>query len=353
MTTTKTDASAAGAERQQPQQQQQGPTPERIFQALTAYQATAALKAAIELDVFTAIAEGDRDAAAIARRSGAAERGARILCDFLTVIGFLEKKDGRYSLTAESALFLDRNSPAYLGGMSGFLASDHLIDAFRDFTSSVRKGGTTLREQGSMTPEHPMWVDFARSMAALMKPSAEAIVNITGAAEMSSCKVLDIAAGHGIFGIEVARANPRAQIYAVDWKNVLPVARENAERAGVAERFHEMPGDAFEVDYGDGYDLALVTNFFHHFDPPTCERLMKKLHAALGDDGRVVTLEFVLEEDRISPPSAATFPLVMLGTTQAGDAYTFKEYDRMFRNAGFSRSESHELPFGTVMVTNK
>lgn len=332
---------------------QSQPTPERIFQTLTAYQATAALKAALDLDVFTAIAEGEDEAGSIARRCGAAERGVRILCDYLTVLGFLEKKDGRFRLTPESGLFLDRNSPAYIGGMSGFLASGHLMDAFRDFTASVRKGGTMLSEQGSMTPEHPMWEEFARSMAALMKPAAEAIAEITGAAEMERCKTLDIAAGHGIFGIEIARRNPRAEIHAVDWKNVLPFARANAESAGVVERFHEIPGDAFEVEYGDGFDLALVTNFYHHFDQQTCERLMKKIRGSLREGGRMVTLDFVPDEDRVSPPSAATFPLVMLGTTQAGDAYTFKEYESMFRNAGFSESERHDLPFGTVIVTRK
>lgn len=329
------------------------PTPERIFLTLTAYQATAALKAAIELDVFTLIAEGADDADSIARRCGAAERGIRILCDFLTVIRFIEKREGRYRLTEESGLFLDRNSPAYLGGMSGFLAGDHLVEGFRDLTASVRKGGTTLAGQGSMTPEHPMWEEFARSMAAMMRPIAGALAEIADVESMDRCAVLDIAAGHGVFGIEIARRNPRAKIHAVDWKNVLSIARENAERAGVGERFHEIPGDAFDVKYGGDYDLALVTNFFHHFDEATCERLMLKIHSALAEGGRAVTLEFVPEEDRVSPLSAAAFPLVMLSTTPAGDAYTFSQYDRMFKNAGFARNERHTLPFGTIIVSSK
>ncbi|MCA1633349.1 MAG: methyltransferase [Acidobacteria bacterium] len=225
------------------------PTPERIFQVLTAYQAAAAMKSAIELDLFTAIAEGEDTTGKLAARCQSAERGVRILCDYLTVLQFLHKEDGRYRLVPESAIFLDRNSPAYVGGMSGFLSGPHLVEAFQSLTESVRKGGTTMGSEGSVTPEHPMWEEFARSMAVMMKMPAEAIAEIVGAAGMGPCKVLDIAAGHGTFGITIARRNPQAEIHALDWRNVLAIARRNAEEAGIAERFHEIPGDAFEVEF--------------------------------------------------------------------------------------------------------
>ncbi|HEX5707003.1 MAG TPA: class I SAM-dependent methyltransferase [Pyrinomonadaceae bacterium] len=333
--------------------EQQGPTPERIFQTFTAYQQTAALKAAVELDLFTAIGEGAATPASLAERTGAAERGLRILCDYLTIARFLSKEDGRYQLTPESAAFLDRRSPAYIGGMSGFLAGAELKGAFERLTESVRKGSTVMDAQGSMTPEHPMWEEFARSMASLMRMPAEQIAATVGASEMETCKVLDIAAGHGVFGVTIARHNPRAEVYAVDWANVLPYARQEAERAGVGERFHEIPGDAFEVEFGEGYDLVLITNFFHHFDRETCERLIRKVRAALKEGGRAVTLDFVPDEGRTTPPDAASFALIMLGTTERGDAYTFAEYERMFRAAGFGASEIVPCPPGHIIVTRK
>src|SRR5882762_8461980 len=90
------------------------PTPERIFNALNAYQQTAALRTAIEFDVFSAIGAGANTPAALAAKTGAAEKGVRVLCDYLTVQGFLTKEHGRYALTQESAVFLDRKSPACL-----------------------------------------------------------------------------------------------------------------------------------------------------------------------------------------------------------------------------------------------
>jgi len=329
----------------------QGPTPERIFQTLTAYQQSAALKTAVELGVFTAVAEGRDTAAALSGALGVSERGARILCDDLAAVGFLSKEGGRYGLAPDTALFLDRRSPAYVGAMAEFLLGPQLLEAFANLTEAVRRGTTTMGERGSMTPEHPMWEDFARGMAAAMRPGAELIAEVTGAESMASCKVLDVAAGHGVFGITLAARNPRAEVYAVDWQNVLPFARRNAEAAGVADRFHEIPGDAFEVDFGAGYDLALVTNFFHHFDRATCVRLMRKLRPALAEGGRVVTLEFVPDEGRTSPPPAAVFPLVMLATTEAGDAYTFAEYDSMFREAGFGESRLYPAMPNAVIVT--
>lgn len=98
-----------------------GPTPERIFNTLNAYQNTAALKSAIELDLFTAIGEGADQPDTLGKRIGAAERGVRILCDFLTILGFLTKDHGRYALTEEAAIFLDRRSPACVAPIVGFL----------------------------------------------------------------------------------------------------------------------------------------------------------------------------------------------------------------------------------------
>jgi ubiquinone/menaquinone biosynthesis C-methylase UbiE len=157
-------------------------------------------------------------------------------------------------------------------------------------------------------------------------------------------KVLDIAAGHGLFGIAFATNNPQAEVTAVDWSAVLEVAKENAQRAGVADRYHTNPGSAFDVDFGSGYDLVLLTNFLHHWDTPTNETLLRKIHAALADGGRVATLEFVPNEDRVTPPDSAGFSLIMLMGTPSGDAYTFSQLERMFANAGFSRSTLHPLP---------
>ncbi|HEX3373204.1 MAG TPA: class I SAM-dependent methyltransferase [Edaphobacter sp.] len=315
----------------------QQPTPERFFGAINAYEQTEAIKTAVELEVFTAIAEGNIAAAAIAKRCGASERGMRILCDFLTIHGFLTKDGTQYGLTQDSAVFLNRKSPAYVGGVIEFLLTPRVREAHGLLTEAVRRGGSALGE-GNMVPENPDWVKFARAMMPMMVMPAQIMATelLKGGA---AHKVLDIAAGHGIYGITVAKQNPGAEIYACDWKNVLAVAEENARAMGVGGRHHLIPGSAFEVDFGGGYDLALVANFLHHFDPPTCTSFMKKVHAALEPGGRAAIVEFVPNPDRVSPPMAAAFSMVMLATTPSGDAYTFAELESISKDAGFSRVE--------------
>jgi SAM-dependent methyltransferase len=324
--------------------QAQSPSPALFFDTLNAYQRTAALKGAIHLDVFTAIGEGNHTAAAIASHCDTSERGMRILCDYLVVIGFLTKDGADYQLTPDTATFLDRRSPAYMGTAERFLTSPTLMDAFKDVPAIVRDGGSVMSAHGTMEPDHPIWVEFARAMAPMAAMPAEFIAKLVGASQGAPWKVLDIAAGHGLFGIAIARHNPNATIVASDWHRVLAVAKEHAASAGVAGRYQTLPGSAFDAEFGTGYHLALLTNFLHHFDPPTCETLLRKIHAALEPGGRVVTLEFVPNEDRVSPPTAAAFSFIMLGTTEGGDAYTFGQYQTMFHNAGFGRTELHPTP---------
>ena len=126
------------------------PSPERIFSTLTAFQQTEALKAAIQLDIFTKIGEGANDASSLAKPIGASERGVRILCDYMTIFGFLTKENNRYVLTQDSAVFLDRRSPAYMGAMANFLASDMHRESFGALADAVRKGGSAT-EQGDNT----------------------------------------------------------------------------------------------------------------------------------------------------------------------------------------------------------
>jgi SAM-dependent methyltransferase len=319
-----------------------GPNPAIILDTIHAFQRTACLRGAVDLDLFTKIGEGHQTAAALARACNASERGVRILCDFFTINGLLTKTDGAYALTIDSATFLDRRSPAYLGGTMQFLCAPGVMDGFANVAEVVRKGTTQMPGAGTVDPEDPVWVDFARVMPPMVAGAAPFIAQ--QAAIEGPQRVLDIAAGHGLFGIAIAQRNPQAVISPLDWPRVLDVARENAQHAGVADRYQPIAGDAFQVDFGTGYDTVLLTNFLHHFDPPTNEALLRKIRAGLNPGGKVYTLEFVPNPDRVSPPMPAAFAVVMLCGTPSGDAYTFDEFSRMFANAGFEGTERIDIP---------
>lgn len=320
------------------------PSPQLFFETINAYQRTSALKAAIDLDLFTTIGGTPASAAEIAARCQCPERGIRILSDNLVILGFLIKEGTHYALTPSSSVFLDRNSPGYFGDAARFLMAPALVEAFSDLAATIRKGNIHTSEKGTTAPNHPAWLEFARTMGPMMVPAAHGAAALVPLDSSRDTRVLDISASHGIYGIAFAQKNPQTHLVALDWEAVLAVAEENAKAAGVGARFSKIIGDAFTVDLGSDYDVVLVPNFLHHFNIADCTRFLKRVHAALRPGGRVVIVEFVPNEDRVSPPPVASFSLVMLGTTPEGDAYTFAEYQQMLAEAGFHSPEQHALP---------
>jgi SAM-dependent methyltransferase len=333
------DSSAAGA-----------PNPGLVFDMMNAHQRTSALKAAIDLDLFRAVGSGAGDAASIARECAASERGVRILCDFLTINGVMAKEDGRYRHTPTSAVFLDPNSPACIASVAHFLGNDEVQRSCLNLADVVRNGRTNLAGEGTVEPDNPVWVSFAENMAPMMGPLAGPLAAAALEGRSGPMRVLDIAAGHGLFGIAVAKQNPEARVTGLDWAKVLEVAVRNAGVAGVQDRYELLPGSAFDVAFGGPYDAVLLTNFLHHFDHATCVGLLKKVRAALKPDGRAVTLEFVPNEDRVSPAVPAGFSLTMLTTTPAGDAYTLSELSAMYAEAGFHEITGRPIPMSPQTV---
>ena len=310
-------------------------SPDLFIDAVLAYQQTAAIKAAVELDLFSKVAKGTNTAEALAERTGAAVRGIRILCDYLTVRGHLEKLGDEYRLTPSTAAFLDRSSQSWIGGIVEYLAAPEMVGLFLDDPASyVRNGGSIGLANNA--PDHPIWVKFARAMVSFRAPVATRVASEL--ARWSPRKVLDIAASHGMFGIAIARAVPGAEVTAVDWQAVLSVARESAEAAGVSDRYHTLAGSAFEVDWGNGFDLVLLANFLHQLEHEGCVALLRKVRKSLVSGGRAAVVEVVPNEDRVSPRFPAMFSFQMLGSTPQGEAYTAREFEDMGRAAGFGRA---------------
>jgi hypothetical protein len=313
-----------------------------VFDIAVAYQKTAALIAAVRLDIFTVIGSETMSVSDLASRTGAAGRGLRILCDCLTVLGLLKKQESHYSLTPVARTFLDEASPFARGKIVDFLAAPEMIELFfRDPVSYVRNGGST--GLANVSPDHPLWVRFAKAMAPFAAASAKRVAAHVAALSNPPHTVLDIAAGHGLYGIEVAKAVPDALVTAVDWAPVLAVAKVNAEAAGISDRFRMVAGSAMKLDWGCDYDLILLPNLVHHFDFDTCVSLLRKTKLSLAADGQALGIEFVPNEDRVSPPIPAMFAFWMLATTPGGDAYTARELDEMARNAGFRGATTRPL----------
>ena len=318
------------------------PNPGLVFDLINSYQRTAALRAGVELNVFGALGEEGASAHSIAKHCGVPLRGIRILCDYLTIAGLLEKTDGKYRHTPTSAVFLDPTSSASMAPTIPFLLTKNILHAGDLLTETIRKGHTAL-EKPIAGDEVEEWVMFAKSMHPMMGGAAEYLAEVgyeTGPAK----RVLDVAASHGLFGMAFAKRSPETHVTALDFETVLEVTKKNVTAAGLGRQYSYIPGSAFTVDMGGPYDIVLVTNLYHHFDIPTCEDLMRRFHAVMAPGGRMLTLEMVPNEDRVTPPVAAMFSMMMLQNTPSGDAYTLAEYTTMLRNTGFKDVALREVP---------
>ena len=294
----------------------------------------------MELGVFDALGEGSLSSAELAGKAGVPERGMRILCDYLAIQGLIAKSEARYAHTATSAAFLDRRSPVSMAPTLPFMMNNKIMTAFRGLTETIRQGRTSL-EEPLAGEEAAEWVLFARSMQPMMAAAAEFIAEIVLSGGMPA-RVLDVAASHGLFGFAVVRRAPACELVVQDFPSVLDVTSENARAAGVPVTL--LPGSAFTVELGTGYDVVLVPNFFHHFSVDDNITLMKRFYNAMRPGGRMMILEMVPNEDHLTPPTAASFAMMMLGNTVSGDAYTMAEYGRMLDAANFGQRELMDVP---------
>lgn len=305
-----------------------------VYDVSLSYQKTAALSAAISLDIFTIIGGNRLSAKQIAQACDGALRGVRILCDFLCVTGLMEKNDDLYHLPDDARRFLDRSSPACLADIMNFFAAPETItQVMSDPVSYVKAGGASGLT--NVSSDNPVWVKFALAMVPFSSVEAKRTAAYMAKRGIKPRHILDVAAGHGLFGIEAAKSSPDTFVTAIDWANVLEIARKNASAASLSGRYKTISGNAFDVEWGTGYDVILLPNILHHFNPDGCVRLLAKAKESLCEGGCVMIIEMIPNPDRISPPEPAVFAFLMLATTPEGDAYTAGEYEEMARKAGF------------------
>ena len=319
-------------------------SPAWLLDEFRAYERSLTLRTAIELDLFTRIGAGVDTIPALAKATRASVRGLRVLCDNLAAHQHLVKKSGRYRLTLNSRIFLSKDSPACFASTIRFLASDAYIKAFCDLLRSVKRG----RARTLKTP----WPDYARLMSPLAQDVAASVAEALTADSAGPMRVLDVAAGHGLYGLALGAHNPQAEIYALDAADVLRVAARNARRAGLGKRFHSIPGDAFTTSFGGPYDLVLAGNIAHHLEPGANIKLFRKCRAALKPKGKLVVLDFVINEDRVSPAAEAGFAIHLFATGSC-DVYTLAEYRGMLRAAGFRRiTQGTPRGYGSWMIVS-
>lgn len=328
------------------------PTPDRVFQMMLSFAPSLMLEAALTHDLFTHLDAGPKSAKETAAAASISERGARMLLDALVSLEFATKQDGRYGLTPESAAFLVPGKPSFQGGMFKHI-SKHLLPGWLHLAESVRTGKPekSVNQEGTGAE---FFEEFVEDLFPRNYPAAQALADHLDAAQATEpYKVLDIAAGSGVWSLPFAQKSPHAEVTIVDWPGVTPVAKRVTARFGVADRYRYVEGDLAEVDFGSGYRVATLGHILHSEGEVRSRALIRKVFDALAPGGTIAIAEMIPNEERTGPPAATIFALNMLIHTDEGDTFTFNEMSGWLREAGFEEAYPLEVPGPFPLVLSR
>jgi len=312
-------------------------TPEKIMRYAWGYAPPLIIEAAVANKVFDAINEGAATVAEVSRATGASERGLASIMNALTGLELLTKDGDTYALTPDSAMFLVSTKPSWIGGMMEHMSSQ-LIPKWLDIGDVVRRGQPSARVDQSADGTG----FFERLVGALFPfnyPSAGVAAQALDVANATTpVKVLDLAAGSGVWGIAIAQRSPHVTVTAVDWPGVIDITRQTAAKFGLAGRFSFIAGDLADVDFGTGHNVATLGHILHSEGIERSKVLLKKTFDALAPGGTIVIAEFLVDTERRSNVMGLLFDVNMLVNTSAGGTYSFEEIRGWLEDVGFTKA---------------
>ncbi len=310
-------------------------TPERILQMAWGYVPPLVLEAAIRHRVFDVLDGGAMTVDEVARVTGASVRGLTAIMNALVGLEYLSKDaESRYALTPESAAFLVSTRPSFQGGLIRH-CSEHLIPRWLHLNEVVATGDpvSAVNEEKS---GGEFFHDFVLDIFPMSYPAAQFLAHERNFGTSGSpVRVLDLAAGSGVWGIALAQSSPRVQVTAVDWPEVLPVTRKTVARFGLAERFSFVEGDLHDADFGSGYQLATLGHILHSEGEAQSRNLLAKTFAALASGGTIAIAEFLVNRDRTGPLTGLFFAVNMLVNTRNGNTWSVEEIGEWLQETGF------------------
>jgi ubiquinone/menaquinone biosynthesis C-methylase UbiE len=325
-------------------------SPERIMQFAWGYAAPLMLEAGVRNGVFDLLDTGSKTLEELARETGASVRGLRALLNGFVGFGMLTRdSEGRFGLTPESATFLVRGRPGYLGGLIRH-TSTQLIPAWMNLAEIV-KTGKPARGINDESVGTNFFHEFVNDIFPLSYGAARALAKELDFGDRGQAvRILDLAAGSGVWGITLAESSPRVNVTAVDWPGILDLTRENAERRGLGSRFSYVAGDLASVDFGRGYDVAVLGHILHSEGEQRGRALLRKTFDALAPGGTIAIQEFLVEKDRSGPPVGLIFAVNMLVNTDTGDTWSFEELAGWLEDAGYEEVRSLKSPGPSPLI---
>ncbi|WMY10613.1 methyltransferase [Paraburkholderia phenoliruptrix] len=328
------------------------PSPERLLQLGMAFWASKTLLSAVELGVFTQLASGPREAAALTESLGLHPRSALDFLDALVALSLLERRDGAYSNTPDADLFLDKAKPSYVGGLLE-MANARLYPFWGSLTEALQTGlpqneaktGGNLfdaiyRDEASLR-------GFLHAMSGVSLGAARAIAQRFPWSEYKT--FIDIGAAQGALPVQVALAHPHLTGGGFDLPLVGPVFDEYVAAHGLTERLKFYPGDFFKAPCPSA-DVLIMGHILHDWPLPQKLELLSKCHAALPPGGSLVVYDAIIDDERRSNAFGLLMSLNMLIETPGGFDYTGAQCREWMKQAGFAEVRIEPLVGPDSMV---
>jgi ubiquinone/menaquinone biosynthesis C-methylase UbiE len=329
-------------------------TPERLQQFGFAYAPPLIISAAVNNNVFDTLQRAPKTLEQVTKETGGSARGLRAIMDALVGLELLKKdRQSRYSLTPESHAFLISEKPGTLAGFFGSILPV-MISRWLRLTDVVRDGRPAVAVNQE-TEGTEFFSQLVETIIPMSYPSAQKLGDHLKIAKAKApLRVLDVAAGSGIWGIALTQKSPRVRVTAVDWPGMIPTTKRITEKFGVRDRFDFIEGDLSEANFGNGYNLATLGHILHSEGEKRGRRLLKKTFRALKSGGTIAIAEWLVNDDRTKPLPSLMFSVQMLVNTERGGTFSFNEIKEWLEDAGFKKVRKLEAPGPSpVILANK
>jgi hypothetical protein len=327
-------------------------TPEGILSLGLAFWGSKALLSAVELGVFSVLAGGPLAGEELASRLDLHPRSSRDFLDALVALGVLARDDGVYDNTAETALFLDRSKPTYVGGMLE-MANARLYPFWGSLTEALRTG----RPQNEAKRGGNFFAQLYRDPDRL-KQFLHAMTGLSAGAHSAIAKkfsweryrtFVDVGCAEGGLPVELALTHEHLTGTGFDLPACEPHFDDYVRSFGLEPRLRFQPGDFF-ADSLPGADVLILGHILHDWDLEEKRTLLAKAHASLPPGGAVIVFDAVIDDDRRTNAFGLLMSLNMLIETPAGFDYTGADCQEWLRQAGFHRTYVEHLAGPDSMV---
>jgi ribosomal protein L11 methylase PrmA len=305
-----------------------------------------AVRAALQLGLFTPLASGPMTAGDMADALGVKPRRLEALLYQLVLSEFLTVSDGRFANTDMAAYYLVEGSPTYVGAIHGIWTEN--FNALMQTAQSIRTD-TAQNKVDFSRISHEQLGRFIKGLHGSAVATGRSLSKQSQFAEARS--LIDVGGGSGGLAIALCQEHPRLQATVLDLPAVIPFAEEMVEEAGLADRITVDTVDIVNDPIEGDFDIAIARALFQVLPADQCGRAAQNIGTGVTRGGTLFVIGFATDDSRLSPTEAVGLNLIFMSMFDGGQAYTESEYRRWLSDAGFAEISREPYLMGNSLIT--